>query len=97
MATQMIRKQVYIPKRQHTMLKRLARARGVSEAEIIRQAIERQTSSGPGSLADRAAWDKALQFMLTLRARGSLHDQPRQWKREDAYEDRLNRYGRHSG
>lgn len=97
MATRMIRKQVYIPKRQQTMLKRLAQARGVSEAEIIRQAIERQTSSALGSLTDRAAWDKALQFMLALRARGPLDNQPRQWAREDAYQDRLNRYGRRSG
>jgi hypothetical protein len=97
MATRMIRKQVYIPKRQQTKLKRLAQTRGVSEAEIIRQAIERQTSGALGSLTDRAAWGKALQFMLALRARGPLGNQPRRWKREDAYKDRLNRYGHHSG
>jgi len=38
--SQMMRKQIYIQKRQQILLKRLARARGVSEAEIIRQAIE---------------------------------------------------------
>ena len=38
--TQMLRKQIYIPKRQQVQLKRLAKARGVSEAEVIRQAIE---------------------------------------------------------
>ena len=30
--TQMLRKQIYIPKRQQVQLKRLAKARGVSEA-----------------------------------------------------------------
>ena len=40
--THMLRKQIYIPKRQQVILKRLAKARGLSEAEIIRQAIERE-------------------------------------------------------
>ena len=36
----MIRKQIYIRKRQQAALTRLARARGTSEAEVIRQALE---------------------------------------------------------
>ena len=86
--TQMVRKQVYIQKRQQAALKRLARARGVSEAELIRQAIDRQLSSSAvqSPTFDSAAWKKAHQFMLTLRARGPLTDQPRTWKREDLYE-----------
>ena len=43
--THMIRKQVYIHKRQQVLLKRLARRRGVSEAEFIRQAIDQQVQS----------------------------------------------------
>jgi hypothetical protein len=95
--THMIRKQVYIPRRQQVLLKRLARARGVSEAEIIRQAIEQQTSNQPSTALDHRAWDEALQFMLALRARGPLNDQLRQWKREDAYEERLNRHDAYPG
>ena len=37
MATNMVRKQIYIQKRQETLQKRLSQARGLSEAEIIRQ------------------------------------------------------------
>jgi len=37
--SQMMRKQIYIQKRQQARLRRLARARGVSEAEVIRQSI----------------------------------------------------------
>ena len=37
--SEMVRKQFYIHKRQQILLKRLSQARGVSEAEIVRQAI----------------------------------------------------------
>jgi hypothetical protein len=37
----MVRKQIYIPKRQQLLLKRKAKAVGISEAELIRQAIDR--------------------------------------------------------
>ena len=43
--SQMIRKQVYLQKRQQVLLQRLARRRGISEAEVIRQAIDLQAQS----------------------------------------------------
>ncbi len=95
---QMIRKQIYIPKRQQAVLKRIARARGISESELIRQAIDQQTLDNlQATVSDHDAWEKALQFMLALRAQGPVNDQPRQWKREDAYEDHLSRHDRRSG
>ncbi len=93
--TQMIRKQIYIRKQQQALLKRLAKARGVSEAEVIRQAIDEQmggVESRPMPL-DSAAWEKAHRFMLTLRAEGPVADRPREWTREELYEERLNRDG----
>jgi hypothetical protein len=39
---QMVRKQIYIEKRQDALLKRQAKLRGVSAAELIREAIDRQ-------------------------------------------------------
>ena len=96
--SQMMRKQIYIQKRQQILLKRLAKARGVSEAEIIRQAIDEHTGSTtlrtPPS--DPMAWQNAYQFMLDLQAQGPVPGQRRQWKREDAYEERLSRYDRRS-
>lgn len=95
---QMIRKQIYIQKRQETILRKLARLRQVSEAELIREAIDRQIND-PGmrpSRPDPIAWDKAHKFMLELRARGPAANQPRTWTREDAYAERMNRYDRHS-
>jgi hypothetical protein len=95
---QMIRKQVYIEPRQEAILKRLARMRGVSEAELIRESIDRQVSGDQVQPAqpDPAAWEEAYQFMVALHARGALPEQGRKWKREDLYEERLSRYGRRS-
>jgi hypothetical protein len=39
----MIRKQIYLPRRQNLALRQLAKERGISEAEVIRQALDRET------------------------------------------------------
>ena len=93
----MVRKQIYLKDRQEARVKRVARARGVSEAEVIRQAIDRQVmgvavESGGG---DPTAWKSALRFMQSLAARPRRRGQGRGWKREDAYAERLSRHGRH--
>jgi hypothetical protein len=91
----MIRKQIYIQRQQQTILKRLSQIRGLSEAELIRQAIDRQISGIVSSpVPDPTAWDEARQFMLALRSRGPLANRPRDWSREDLYEERT---GRHAG
>jgi hypothetical protein len=92
---QMVRKQIYIPKRQQLLLKRRAKAFGVSEAELIRQAIDHNLEGGSVRSFRRApdAWDKAYRFMLARRARGTTAA-PYRWKREDAYEERTHRYDR---
>ncbi len=89
---QMLRKQIYIEKRQRTLLKRLAKKRGVSEAEIIRQAIDHEASGGPAPALplDHEAWEAALAFMQARRKLG-VQGTPYQWRREDAYEERLSR------
>lgn len=96
--TQMIRKQIYLQKRQDALLKRLARLRRVSEAELIREAIDQQIGQAAvrTALPDPEAWDKALKFMLDLRKRGPVANRPRTWKRQDAYEERMSRYDRRS-
>jgi len=95
--SQMMRKQIYIQKRQQVLLRRLARARGVSEAELIRQAIDNHVSAGARlAQPDPEAWEKARRFMLALHAHGPVQGQPRNWKREDLYEERLSRHGRRS-
>ena len=93
----MVRKQIYLEERQEARLKRIARARGISEAEVIRQAIDRQVrgvsvDTGGG---DPTVWESALRFMRSLAARPRRRRQGRGWTREDAYADRLSRHGRH--
>lgn len=90
----MVRKQIYIEPRQEMLLKRLARSRGVSEAELIRQAIDRQVGGvRQRSLPpDPVAWEQAYQFMLDLRAQGPMEGEQRTWRRQDLYEERMKRY-----
>ncbi len=95
---QMVRKQIYILKQQEAQLKRLAKARGVSEAEIIREALDQELKGGASHSfqPDPKAWEEALKFMRELRARGPLPDRRRKWTRDELYEERLSRYDRHS-
>jgi hypothetical protein len=85
----MVHRQIYIEERHERLLKRISKARGVSEAELIRQAIERETIGGKPLLLtpDQAAWDEILRF---VKKRKSLRPsgRPYRWNRLDAYEDR---------
>ena len=93
---QMVRKQVYIQRQQEAALKRLSKSRGLSEAELIRQAIDRQAGSVAAPfVSDAGAWEEAHTFMLALRDCAAVTGQPRDWRREDLYEDRVGRYGSH--
>lgn len=92
---QMIRKQIYIHKSHQALLVRLAKAWGVSEAEVIRQAIEREATGG---LAWRLQPDpKALEELVRAarrRREAGITGQPLRWRRTDAYAERLERFGR---
>jgi len=95
--TQMVRKQIYIQKRQEVLLKKLSLLRGTSEAEVIRKALDQELQGGAGKpQPDPQAWEQAHQFMLELHAQGPLESQPRSWTRDELYEERLSRYDRHS-
>jgi hypothetical protein len=92
---QMVRKQIYIQERQGQMLRRISKARGVSEAEVIRQAIERETIGGKPRLLtpDHAAWEEILCF---VKNRKSSRPSRRtyQWNRLDAYDEREKRFAK---
>lgn len=96
--TQMIRKQVYIQKRQQVLLQRLARRRGVSEAEVIRQAIDQQVQSAANQPLppDPQALETVIQFALGRRKLGAAGE-PYQWQRADAYEERDQRLAPSAG
>lgn len=92
---QMIRKQIYLERRQDALLKRLAKKRRLSEAEIIRQALDREfMSSSPGPPRSEQAMAQAVQFMQARRRLVNRASKPYKWQREDAYGDRAARYER---
>ena len=87
----MVRKQIYIEQRHQRLLKQLSDAVGVSEAEIIRRAIEREAvgnrtrTLGP----DPSAWEKIISFVEGRK--GSPKKRAYKWRRQDAYEPREGR------
>ena len=95
MSTYMVRKQIYIHQRQNALLKRLSQARGVSEAEIIRQAIERETAGAPAqpALLDRAAWQELVAFLEARQSTSGAH-KPYHWNRDEIYTERESRWVR---
>jgi len=96
--TSMVRKQIYISDHQDLLVKRLARMRGTSEAEVIRQALEREISGRVDQVfaPDADALRGLIEAALSRRDLGET-GAPCHWRREDAYEERLGRYGRQSG
>ena len=91
----MVRKQIYIEPRQDITLKEQARHSGLTEAEVIRRAIDCQMSSVQLSIRDLKVWEREREFITKRMAKGHAPGRRRRkWNREDAYEERLGRYGR---
>lgn len=93
MASQMVRKQIYIYKRQDALLKRLAEARGLSEAEIIRQAIDHEVAGEQAQNLpdDQDAWQAMQRFIDLARFRAGTGE-PYVWNRAEIYAERENRW-----
>jgi hypothetical protein len=87
-----IRKQIYLDERQDRLLKRQARLQGVSEAELIRRAVDSVVPRSARGGTNPGALDVLLCIARSRAAQGQLPGQ-RDWRREDLYEDRLARRG----
>ena len=81
----MVRKQIYIEPRQEAVLRQLVRQTGATEAELIRQAIDRQTSSLAFPRRDIRAWQEERAFISCLIERGPVPGR-RTWQREVLHE-----------
>jgi len=88
-----VRKQIYIESCQETLLKTTAQQAGVSEAEIIRQALDHYLAMA-NPLAQRnayapqvnlAAWETEKDFIDHIKQRTPLPS-GRDWSRDDLYE-----------
>jgi hypothetical protein len=101
--TQMVRKQIYIRSQQQKLLARLAKSLGVSEAEVIRRALDDKLSGGQNRSAktvrpDRMqALDEMLALARKLHRQGEIANRRRSWTREDLYEDRIGRHVKNPG
>jgi hypothetical protein len=95
--SQMVRKQIYIYKRQQAQLKRISEARGISEAEIIRNALDREVNSQMAPYHyDENAWKKILES-IEKRAALGIAGEPYKFRRQDAYEERESRWLKDKG
>lgn len=80
----MVRKQVYIERRQDEMLKELSARLGLSEAALIRRGIDRCLQAERGPQPDLDLWDAEMEYM-----RGRLKQVApgeREWTRDDLYD-----------
>jgi len=104
MANSMIRKQIYLEAHHQESVRNLSASIGISEAEVIRRAIDHEPGPGSsgastGAPPDPAAWNRALTLMRSTQRKrtGAKKVRGRKWSREEIYEDRLSHYARRSG
>jgi hypothetical protein len=94
MTTDMVRKQIYIHRRQQAVLRQLARQRGISEAEIIRRAIDRETTlqEVPLPEARDIALEEIIKAGFALRDQPEAAAEPYRFNRAELYEEGANRW-----
>jgi hypothetical protein len=80
----MIRKQVYIEPHQERRLKARAKLLGVTEAEIIRQSLDRGLGEVSPQHPDPAAWTRITRYIRTRRTKAGRRP-VRAWKRHELY------------
>lgn len=90
----MVRKQLYIDESHEAALKERAARTGLSEAEIVRQALDAHLTEGPraGTRRDRtravAAMDAHAEAVVAAITADTPTAADRQWSRADLYADR---------
>lgn len=80
-----VRKQIYLDPHHAQLLKQLARDLGVSEAALIRQAVDQQAAHLTPLHRDSAAWQQERAFIERLIRKGAIPGR-RTWKRDELYE-----------
>lgn len=89
----MVRKQIYIEPRQEQTLKRQAKELQISEAELVRRAID-QIGRAPVLLSSDLrlrAWEEAKE-LIEKRKKMVVPQTGRSWTRDELYDERLERY-----
>jgi hypothetical protein len=95
----MVRKQIYITRQQNLLLKRLAKLRGKSEAELLRNALQKEieTTVAPNTQERDSlqALSEILDFAFT-RKDAPAAGQPYRFNRDEIYAERERRWIRDS-
>jgi len=89
--TTKVRKQVYISADQDRLLKRLSQETGRSQAEILREAVDRHTRGWPLLRWDLAAWQEERAFIEQLLSQGRVPGR-RTWQRGELHRRRSTDY-----
>jgi hypothetical protein len=94
MSEMMVRKQIYLRRKQNLFLMKLAKQRGVSEAEIVRQMLEREEGMKTPVIRDsKKALDEIITYARSLRNRPEMmQGEALKWNRQELYEQRENRW-----
>jgi hypothetical protein len=83
--TEMIRKQVYIAPQHERLLKERARRYGVTEAELIRRALDRGLSPEAPTTTDPEAWKAIRRYIERHRRPVNTKARKRRWTRDSLY------------
>ena len=93
----MKRKQLYIDADHDNKVKRIAEARGVTESDVVRAAIDALPAPATAGTRvvhrDPAVWAQARDFINALSQRPSRSSAPstRTWTRDQLYDERVRR------
>jgi len=99
----MDRKQVRLDERQHKWLKRAAKARGVPQAEVIREAIDfyiaaqKERKAGAQHKRTRKGAPKGPPARPSPTPSAPPADRSTKWRGDDPYEERLRQIERLTG
>ncbi|NJM41331.1 MAG: hypothetical protein HC853_11495 [Anaerolineae bacterium] len=92
----MIRKQIYVEKRQDQALKQFVKKLGLTESEVIRRAIEffaanqaALASTTSATKASQRAWQDFLKGVALSREQALRSTVSTSWNREALYEERM--------
>lgn len=89
----MVRKQLYITEQQNRLLKRRARALGLSEAELVRRTLDQALREQEGSVSPVRR--EALSALLgDIHRIAQHHRLPEGFSRQTLYEEREQRWSR---
>ncbi len=82
----LIRKQLYITRDQEKMLKLKSRELGVTEAEIVREALDKREYRYEYPFKSTDKWQEELAFIKQRISGRQVDQQTRTWRRDDLYD-----------